>query len=533
MPTELDEDATRAPRRAAARRRRVRGRLVRVQRRAAGAARRVVPGRAPARPRRWSGSSGSGKSTLISLVMAFNRPTQGRVLDRRPRPGRPAADATTASSWRRCCRRTSCSTARSPRTSATRKPGATLDEIKEACRIAHCDEFISQFPEGYDTVVGERGIKLSGGQRQRVSIARAILANPRILILDEATSSLDSESEQMIQDGLRQLRSGRTTFVIAHRLSTIRSADQILVLEAGEIVERGTHAELLALNGRYRQLLRQAVQVRGRSVHQPRRGLHAGAREAGGAAPRVGSAICNYGRHAMLCQRRAARRARRAATARSRRALSYLTGRRRRIASGEPDDAADGGRRGVGHLRDAAAEPGPPGSRRRRAAPPVPVPRRTAPPASMPPLPDAGAPAAAPIERRAADGAAGDLGGASRRRDERAGARGDPASRRRTPASAERRRARAGAAAAAGRDRGRRHRSGAAGDALRAGVHRACAPTNRSSGAERIYLAQLAHLLGLDPATVQQLEATRRADRRARAIRTAECRRTCRSATCS
>jgi subfamily B ATP-binding cassette protein MsbA len=134
------------------------------------------------------------------------------------------------------------------------RPGATLAEITDACRIAHCDEFISRFPQGYQTVVGERGIKLSGGQRQRVSIARAILANPRILILDEATSSLDSESEQMIQDGLRTLRSGRTTFVIAHRLSTIRSADQILVLEAGEIVERGTHAELLAVNGRYRQL---------------------------------------------------------------------------------------------------------------------------------------------------------------------------------------------------------------------------------------------------------------------------------------
>jgi subfamily B ATP-binding cassette protein MsbA len=133
-------------------------------------------------------------------------------------------------------------------------PGAARAQIVEACRVAHCDEFISQFPDGYDTVVGERGIKLSGGQRQRVSIARAILADPRILILDEATSSLDSESEQMIQDGLRRLRSGRTTFVIAHRLSTIRSADQILVLEAGEIVESGTHADLLALNGRYRQL---------------------------------------------------------------------------------------------------------------------------------------------------------------------------------------------------------------------------------------------------------------------------------------
>jgi len=124
----------------------------------------------------------------------------------------------------------------------------------EACRVAHCDEFVSQFPQGYDTIVGERGVKLSGGQRQRVSIARAILSSPRILILDEATSSLDSESEQMIQDGLRRLRQGRTTFVIAHRLSTIRSADQILVIEAGEIVERGSHSELLAANGRYRQL---------------------------------------------------------------------------------------------------------------------------------------------------------------------------------------------------------------------------------------------------------------------------------------
>jgi ABC-type multidrug transport system fused ATPase/permease subunit len=121
------------------------------------------------------------------------------------------------------------------------RPGATRAEIQEACRVAHCEEFILRFPEGYDTVVGERGVKLSGGQRQRVSIARAILASPRVLILDEATSSLDSESEQMIQDGLRQLRAGRTSFVIAHRLSTIRSADQILVLEAGEIVERGTH----------------------------------------------------------------------------------------------------------------------------------------------------------------------------------------------------------------------------------------------------------------------------------------------------
>ena len=122
------------------------------------------------------------------------------------------------------------------------------------CKIANADEFIEKFPNGYDTVVGERGVKLSGGQRQRIAIARALLANPRILILDEATSSLDSESEALIQEGLNRLREGRTTFVIAHRLSTIRSADQILVVEAGEILERGTHEELIAMNGRYKQL---------------------------------------------------------------------------------------------------------------------------------------------------------------------------------------------------------------------------------------------------------------------------------------
>jgi subfamily B ATP-binding cassette protein MsbA len=134
------------------------------------------------------------------------------------------------------------------------RPHATIDEIRMVSRIAHCDEFIEAFEKGYHTVVGERGVRLSGGQRQRVAIARAILANPRVLILDEATSSLDSESEAHIQDGLKSLRRGRTTFVIAHRLSTIRSSDQILVLEHGEIVERGTHDQLLALGGRYRQL---------------------------------------------------------------------------------------------------------------------------------------------------------------------------------------------------------------------------------------------------------------------------------------
>jgi ABC-type multidrug transport system fused ATPase/permease subunit len=199
------------------------------------------------------GSSGSGKSTLISIVMAFNRPTQGRVLI----DGRDLATLRLADyrgQLASVLQENFLFDGTITENVGYARPGATVDEIKEACRIAHCDEFISAFPQGYDTVVGERGIKLSGGQRQRVSIARAILANPRILILDEATSSLDSESEQMIQDGLKRLRSGRTTFVIAHRLSTIRSADQILVLEGGEVVERGSHSELLALNGRYRQL---------------------------------------------------------------------------------------------------------------------------------------------------------------------------------------------------------------------------------------------------------------------------------------
>jgi subfamily B ATP-binding cassette protein MsbA len=199
------------------------------------------------------GSSGSGKSTLIGLVMAFNRPTKGRILI----DGRDLADLRLGE-YREQLASVLQESFLFDGTIAENvgyaRPGASRAEIVEACRVAHCDEFVSQFPQGYDTIVGERGVKLSGGQRQRVSIARAILSSPRILILDEATSSLDSESEQMIQDGLRRLRQGRTTFVIAHRLSTIRSADQILVIEAGEIVERGSHTELLAANGRYRQL---------------------------------------------------------------------------------------------------------------------------------------------------------------------------------------------------------------------------------------------------------------------------------------
>jgi subfamily B ATP-binding cassette protein MsbA len=199
------------------------------------------------------GSSGSGKSTLISLVMAFNRPTRGSVrVDGRD------LNALRLAEYRRHLGVVLQDNFLFDGTVAENirygTPHATQAEIERVSRIAHADEFIRTFEQGYETIVGERGVRLSGGQRQRVAIARAILADPRILLLDEATSSLDSESEAMIQDGLRSLRRGRTTFVIAHRLSTIRSADQILVLEGGEIIERGTHAELLALGGRYRHL---------------------------------------------------------------------------------------------------------------------------------------------------------------------------------------------------------------------------------------------------------------------------------------
>jgi ABC-type multidrug transport system fused ATPase/permease subunit len=199
------------------------------------------------------GSSGSGKSTILSLVLDFIQPSSGKILvdgkdlqtvklrDYRKHLGVVLQDnflfdGTILENIR------------------FSNPHATPDEIKEVCRIAYCDEFIEKFEKSYDTVVGERGVKLSGGQRQRIAIARALLADPKILILDEATSSLDSESEKMIQDGLNTLRKGRTTFVIAHRLSTIRSADKILVIEDGQIFESGTHDELLAMSGRYKQL---------------------------------------------------------------------------------------------------------------------------------------------------------------------------------------------------------------------------------------------------------------------------------------
>jgi ABC-type multidrug transport system fused ATPase/permease subunit len=196
------------------------------------------------------GPSGSGKSTIISLIAAFHTPSSGRI----------TVDDVDLSTVRLDSYRTQLGVVLQDtflfdgtieQNIAFARPEATAEQILDACRIARVDEFAESFEKKYDTIVGERGVKLSGGQRQRVSIARAILADPRILILDEATSSLDSESEALIQEGLKYLMQGRTTFVIAHRLSTIRRADQILVVEAGRIVERGTHEVLYALGGRY------------------------------------------------------------------------------------------------------------------------------------------------------------------------------------------------------------------------------------------------------------------------------------------
>ena len=196
------------------------------------------------------GPSGSGKSTIIGLISAFHTPTRGTVLVN-------GVDLSTVrlDSYRTqlgvVLQETFLFDGTIRENVAFARPHASEEDILRACRIARVDEFAENFTEKYETVVGERGVKLSGGQRQRVSIARAILADPRILILDEATSSLDSESEALIQEGLSYLMKGRTTFVIAHRLSTIRRSDQILVVEAGRIVERGTHESLYAARGRY------------------------------------------------------------------------------------------------------------------------------------------------------------------------------------------------------------------------------------------------------------------------------------------
>ena len=199
------------------------------------------------------GPSGSGKSTLVRLIMGFSKPQKGRILidgqdlatlklkDYRKFLGVVMQenflfDGTIKDNINYA------------------KPDASFAEIQQACQIANAHHFIERFPDSYETIVGERGIKLSGGQRQRISIARAILADSRILVLDEATSNLDTESEALIQEGFRNLRRGRTTFVIAHRLSTIINADQILVMEEGKIVECGDHTKLYGLNGRYREL---------------------------------------------------------------------------------------------------------------------------------------------------------------------------------------------------------------------------------------------------------------------------------------
>ena len=230
------------------------------------------------------GPSGSGKSTIIGLVTAFHVPESGTV----------SVDGIDLSTVRLDSFRTQLGVVLQEtflfdgtirENVAFGRPGATEEQIMHACRIARVDEFAEGFEKKYDTIVGERGVKLSGGQRQRVSIARAILADPRILILDEATSSLDSESEAMIQEGLRYLMQGRTTFVIAHRLSTIRRADQILVVETGRILERGTHEELYAARGRYYDLYTKQHGIEANLFLAPGEGEEQAAAEAAAAGP--------------------------------------------------------------------------------------------------------------------------------------------------------------------------------------------------------------------------------------------------------
>ncbi|OYV95679.1 MAG: hypothetical protein B7Z73_02145 [Planctomycetia bacterium 21-64-5] len=202
------------------------------------------------------GPSGAGKTTLCNLVARFYDPTSGSItLD-----GVDLRELE-VDSYRRLLGVVEQDIFLFDGTVAENigyaKRQADLDEVEQAARIAHAHEFITALPQGYDTLIGERGVKLSGGQRQRLAIARAVLADPRILILDEATSNLDTESERLIQHSLARLLEGRTSFVIAHRLSTVVHADRIVVIEAGRIVETGTHDELMAASGRYRQMVRQ------------------------------------------------------------------------------------------------------------------------------------------------------------------------------------------------------------------------------------------------------------------------------------
>jgi subfamily B ATP-binding cassette protein MsbA len=211
---------------------------------------------APGTTTAFVGASGSGKSTLLGLLMAFHQPTAGSLLV----DGHDLAHLGLAS-YRRHIGVVLQESFLFDGTIAENlryaRPRASDEEVRAAARAAYCDEFIDAMAEGYETVVGERGVRLSSGQRQRLAIARAILVNPRLLMLDEATSSLDAHSEARIQEALRALRRGRTTFVIAHRLSTVRHADQICVLDHGRIVEQGTHASLHALGGAYRSLYEQ------------------------------------------------------------------------------------------------------------------------------------------------------------------------------------------------------------------------------------------------------------------------------------
>ena len=211
------------------------------------------------------GRSGAGKTTVTDLVARFHDPTQGRILRQRHRhPRLPPAHAT-ATCWRSCSRTCSCSTARCATTSPTAGTTRRDAEVEDAARRANAHEFIVKLPDGYETFIGERGVKLSGGQQQRLAIARAILASPQILILDEATSNLDTESEQLIQASMATLLAGRTTFVIAHRLSTIRRADLILLMEDGRVVERGTHEELMRARGVYYDMVVRQMESHGQA----------------------------------------------------------------------------------------------------------------------------------------------------------------------------------------------------------------------------------------------------------------------------